>query len=448
MPLDANIPLRAISNLQMEGPLDTAQKAYTLLSLRDQMKQNELARQEAERKNRDDQTAREIFARGLKDDETVAELRKRGLVNLASEYEQGIIDRRYKISLMDTAQMNKHKTELQQLGNMATDLKGIPAGPQRDARWLAHRQVLLQSGIDPGQVPDQTPDDDMLSVFIAQNANTLDEFELEAKRREATKPQAFGSAFESGGQQTQGFLQYNPETKQWEIKTQSMGPVSPPVAAQTFEAQTYEDFKKDPELVKKYGDSRTGFEKWQSDLIQSRQVPQTIVVQTVDDEGKPVTRIVPKTPGSEFAAAPTADQRNKEAAKSLVDKSITAVKGLGDKIITNTNAFAQRVEAIKRSGEAALASDPEFRVYQDARMALAGNLAVRQQGSRPSDADIKAIWLPLVPDVFRDTKESAALKWDLINTMSGISSPQISAPTSGSAQEWERGPDGKLRPKK
>ncbi len=52
-------------------------------------------------------------------------------------------------------------------------------------------------------------------------------------------------------------------------------------------------------------------------------------------------------------------------------------------------------------------------------MALAGNLAVGQQGSRPSDADIKAIWLPLVPDPYRDTRESAAAKWNLINTMSG-----------------------------
>ncbi len=116
-------------------------------------------------------------------------------------------------------------------------------------------------------------------------------------------------------------------------------------------------------------------------------------------------------------AAPTADMRNKQVARALVERSIKAIEALSKKVITK-RGISQRALAAGRSVEAALGSDPEYRTYQDARMALAGNLAVGQQGSRPSDADIKAIWLPLVPDVFRDTDESAAMKWELIKTMS------------------------------
>lgn len=114
---------------------------------------------------------------------------------------------------------------------------------------------------------------------------------------------------------------------------------------------------------------------------------------------------------------PTADMRNKAEGRTFVKRSIDAIKALSEKVITK-RGVAQRATAAGRSVEAALGNDPEYRTYQDARKALAGNLAVAQQGSRPSDADILSIWLPLVPDVFRDTDESAAMKWDLINTMS------------------------------
>jgi hypothetical protein len=114
---------------------------------------------------------------------------------------------------------------------------------------------------------------------------------------------------------------------------------------------------------------------------------------------------------------PTADMRNRVEAKKLVATSIDAVKEYSDKVI-NKIGVAQRADAIKRGAEAVLGHDPDFRVYEDARMALAGNLAVAQQGSRPSDADIKAIWLPLVPDAFRDTRESKDKKWELIKKMS------------------------------
>lgn len=143
-------------------------------------------------------------------------------------------------------------------------------------------------------------------------------------------------------------------------------------------------------------------------------------LQRVDkDTGKssPVTA----AGGGSFQPGPTADMRNKEQARGLVKGSIDAIDSLGQRIITKAGP-QQRLNAAKRGVEAVFGADPEFRTYQDARMALAGNLAVAQQGSRPSDADIKAIWLPLVPDAFRDTSESAKMKWDLIRRMSHVPS--------------------------
>lgn len=158
-------------------------------------------------------------------------------------------------------------------------------------------------------------------------------------------------------------------------------------------------------------------------LLRAREgrAQQTVVIQTVDEKGNPVQRIVPKTPGSEFAAPPTADMRNKEAARNRLIPAIDGLEKLSQRVITEKSAAVQKAKAAGRTVEAALANDPDFRTYQDARMALAGNLAVAQQGSRPSDADIKAIWLPLVPDVFKDTQDSARMKWELIRLNSGLS---------------------------
>jgi hypothetical protein len=140
---------------------------------------------------------------------------------------------------------------------------------------------------------------------------------------------------------------------------------------------------------------------------------QTVVVQTVDAQGNPISKIVPKVAGAEYKAAPTAEQRNRESSMAKAKQNITAIENLSRELISK-RGVAQRATAMGRSVSALFGNDPKYRAYQDARMALAGNLAVLQQGSRPSDADIKAVWLPLIPDVFSDTDESAAMKWELI----------------------------------
>jgi hypothetical protein len=117
--------------------------------------------------------------------------------------------------------------------------------------------------------------------------------------------------------------------------------------------------------------------------------------------------------------SPTADMRNKTEGRRLVKGSIDAIEELSRSIITKVGP-QQRLDAIRRGVEAVWGTDPEFRTYMDARRALAGNLAVAQQGSRPSDADITAVWLPLVPNAYTDTAESADLKWKLIYQMSNV----------------------------
>ena len=126
----------------------------------------------------------------------------------------------------------------------------------------------------------------------------------------------------------------------------------------------------------------------------------------------------------------TADMRNKQAGKAAAGMAVQAVRDLGARIFTKVGP-AQRIESIQRGAEAIWGTDPEFRTYQDSRMALAGTLAVEQQGSRVSDADVKALWLPMVPDAYRDTKESYELKWKLMDAMRGVvpaGAPAAAAP--------------------
>jgi len=158
-------------------------------------------------------------------------------------------------------------------------------------------------------------------------------------------------------------------------------------------------------------------------------------VQTLDSEGRTVTKFINPQEGQEVPVGETADMRNKKASRALLIPAIDSLEALSQRVITEKMAAIQKARSAGRSVDAALANDPDYRVYQDARMALAGNLAVAQQGSRPSDADIKAIWLPIVPDVFKDTQDSAKMKWEMIRVNSGLpggaAQPQGGGETTG-----------------
>lgn len=72
---------------------------------------------------------------------------------------------------------------------------------------------------------------------------------------------------------------------------------------------------------------------------------------------------------------------------------------------------------MRRGVEAVFGSDPNFRVYQDVRAGLAAMIAVAIQGSRPSDADVFRSAMPMIPDPYSDTKESAKKKWEIVFNM-------------------------------
>jgi hypothetical protein len=173
--------------------------------------------------------------------------------------------------------------------------------------------------------------------------------------------------------------------------------------------------------------------------------PQTVNIVTPDyqgigNKGTGVVRPWVDANGNVILPPPTAGMREKETAKSAAVNSIGAIKSLGDNLITKIGP-AQRADAAKRGVAAVFGKDPEFRTYQDSRLALAGNLAVLQQGSRPSDADIKAIWLPMIPDVYSDTAQSNALKWRMIQVMSGVD-PQAVADAAAAFAAGSSGASG------
>ena len=115
----------------------------------------------------------------------------------------------------------------------------------------------------------------------------------------------------------------------------------------------------------------------------------------------------------------TADMRNKAIGRENLARTVNGVQDLSLSIISKVG-LAQRADAIKRGASVVFGKDPEFKTYQDARFAIAGNLAVAQQGARPSDTDVIRVWLPLVPDAYSDTSESAEMKWQLIRSMSNL----------------------------
>ena len=127
----------------------------------------------------------------------------------------------------------------------------------------------------------------------------------------------------------------------------------------------------------------------------------------------------------------TAAMREKQEATKRLGGTLSTVKALSQRVITEKSGIIQKAKAAGRSIEAELGDDPDYLAYQAARFATAGNLAVAQQGSRPSDADILRGWLPLVPDVFKDTSNSADLKWKLIEEMVGVGAP--AEPAGGGA---------------
>ncbi len=266
-------------------------------------------------------------------------------------------------------------------------------------------------GITPQENPIVSPEN--IPQIARLHPQFLNALGLLMQQQEANKPKTelqnvtgnlYGVPMQNG--QVSGkpfFLGGGPDKQTSGIDIPGFNQMSPATQAQAYNT--------------KYGTNYTA-----KDFANQFRPPAPVVVNTgagpqLLNKGTGTVSPIKDAGGNTVGLPPTAEMRNRVAARTLVKQSVDIVKGLGDKIITKVGP-AQRAEAIKRGAAAVFGNDPEFKTYQDAREALAGNLAVAQQGSRPSDADIQAIWLPLVPDPYSDTKDSSERKWKIINAMS------------------------------
>lgn len=217
-----------------------------------------------------------------------------------------------------------------------------------------------------------------------------------AQKPEKPSTTGAGRTIETGGR----IKQFNLETGQYDI---DVGPVQPreqgPTSASLAAAAAAGDEKAARALK----------------LLRSSQEP-VVIIRTMDDEGNPITKVLPRSEasGKEFVSQPPEEARVKALARQRTSEFSRKLKGISDRLITKRNALEQRLFATGRSVKAALENDPDYRVFVDYRAALAAAMGTAEQGSRISDFDVTGVYAPMIPDVFRDTVDSAKVKWELI----------------------------------
>lgn len=87
------------------------------------------------------------------------------------------------------------------------------------------------------------------------------------------------------------------------------------------------------------------------EITASNRVPQTIVIRTTDAEGQPVTRIVPKTAGSEYSAPPTTAERNAASGVTTGQMNLKIARQRATPILQD---LASRAVDLNRGGEGGL----------------------------------------------------------------------------------------------
>lgn len=169
---------------------------------------------------------------------------------------------------------------------------------------------------------------------------------------------------------------------------------------------------------KKFEDT-TAAERHQAEMTTQRQLAQARaesgvqVIKTVGDDGEPVLTPVRKKPGEIWEVPRSAADISVDNARVAIVPQIQLMRALSDRVISRVGP-AQRADAIKRGTEAVFGNDPDFRTYTDVREGLAVNIAKIINGGRPSDPDRIAAARAYLPDPYRDTRESAELKWQFM----------------------------------
>lgn len=155
--------------------------------------------------------------------------------------------------------------------------------------------------------------------------------------------------------------------------------------------------------------------------------PDRVLIQTGDGFMRRPDAAKTLADGGDVPLPDTAATRDRKERVGGMVPFLKRMRQYSDEIITKVGP-EQRLDAIKRGAETVFGQDPDFKVFQDFRNSLSVMLSVAQQGSRPSDADVFRAALPMVPNPYADTKESAARKWDMIFSMfSRDLSPEMKA---------------------
>jgi hypothetical protein len=82
------------------------------------------------------------------------------------------------------------------------------------------------------------------------------------------------------------------------------------------------------------GRTPLSFDEWQNrdaNRKKSTAAPATVVIQTQDDQGNKVTKIVPKVAGATYSGAPTAQESNRRDQADIVERQVDHVMALIDK---------------------------------------------------------------------------------------------------------------------
>ena len=198
--------------------------------------------------------------------------------------------------------------------------------------------------------------------------------------------------------------------------------------------------------------------KARKDYQQADDRPQsgaTVVIQTVDAQGNPVTRIVPKTAGAQFAAPPTGAQRQQVAENEAVTTGLARIKELAPDIETLSQwvgPVVGRTNSI-RLVTPGLDVDPKMAEFF-AEVAAIKNRMIRAitgaQMSEPEAARIMA-QLPdiaLKPSVFLARLQATERNLAALNSRIAAQSGVGGLPTTGGGVEYDFVPGKGLVPRK
>jgi hypothetical protein len=169
---------------------------------------------------------------------------------------------------------------------------------------------------------------------------------------------------------------------------------------------------------KKFEDT-TAAERHQAEMTTQRQLAGARAesgiqfIKTVGEDGETVLTPARKTPGTTWEVPRSAAEISVDNARVAIVPQIQLMRALSDRVISRVGP-KQRADAIKRGTEAVFGKDPDFRAYTDVREGLAVNIAKIINGGRPSDPDRIAAARAYLPDPYRDTRESAELKWQFM----------------------------------